>query len=468
MTFKLPSLPSLPGLTGQLKDKLIQQTLERRLAKAGEPLERPAQSGDDADANRSGSQAQTNPDTPETDPSCRFDLFPGYKQIQILHGGAQRLGLANPFFKLHEGLAGARCTIDGRERINFASYNYLDFSGDPRVKQAAVEAIDHYGVSVSASRVVSGDRPVHHALEEAIANLYGTPAAVVFVSGHATNVSTIGHLFGPRDLIVHDEYIHNSALQGIQLSGAKRLSFPHNDWNALDALLAKHRAQHERTLIAVEGLYSMDGDFPDLPRFIEVKRRHRALLMVDEAHSLGVLGQTGRGIREHFALDAKDVDIWMGTLSKSLAGCGGYITGERALVEQLKYLAPGFLYSVGMSPPLAAASLTALQCMLEEPERVQALQHAGQLFLQRAQAAGIPTGTSVGLAIVPAIVGSSIQATRLSAKLFEQGINVQPILYPAVPEKAARLRFFMSCKHTPQDIEYTVSILAKEFQQAVR
>ena len=238
MSFKLPSLPSLPGLTGQLKDKLIQQTLERRLAKAGEPLERPAQSGDDAHANRSGSQAQTNPDTPETDPSCRFDLFPGYKQIQILHGGAQRLGLANPFFKLHEGLAGARCTIDGRERINFASYNYLDFSGDPRVKQAAVEAIDHYGVSVSASRVVSGDRPVHHALVEAIADLDGTPAAVVVVSGHATNVSTIGHLFGPRDLIVHDEYIHNSALQGIQLSGAKRLSFPHNDWNALDALLA--------------------------------------------------------------------------------------------------------------------------------------------------------------------------------------------------------------------------------------
>jgi 8-amino-7-oxononanoate synthase len=275
-------------------------------------------------------------------------------------------------------------------------------------------------------------------------------------------------LFGPRDLIVHDEYIHNSALQGIQLSGAKRLSFPHNDWNALDALLAKQRAQYERTLIVVEGLYSMDGDFPDLPRFIEVKRRHRALLMVDEAHSLGVLGQTGRGIREHFALDAKEVDIWMGTLSKSLAGCGGYITGERALVEQLKYLAPGFLYSVGMSPPLAAASLAALQGMLEEPERVQALQHAGQLFLQRAQAAGIPTGTSVGLAIVPAIVGSSIQATRLSAKLFEQGINVQPILYPAVPEKAARLRFFMSCKHTPRDIEYTVSVLAKEFQQAVR
>ncbi len=473
MSFKLPSLPPLPGLTGQLKDKLIQQTLERRLAKTNDPIDRLSAGKNDSDIARRNSapnqtSASSHSDPQEIDPSCRFELFPGYKQIQILHGGAERLGLANPFFKLHEALAGARCTIDGRERINYASYNYLDLSGDPRVKQAAVDAIERYGMSVSASRVVSGDRPVHHALEEAIAQLYGTSAAVVFVSGHATNVSTIGHLFGPRDLIVHDEYIHNSALQGIQLSGAKRLSFPHNDWNALDALLAKQRAQHERTLIVVEGLYSMDGDFPDLPRFIEVKRRHRALLMVDEAHSLGVLGRTGRGIREHFSLDAKDVDIWMGTLSKSLAGCGGYITGTRALVEQLKYLAPGFLYSVGMSPPLAAGSLAALQCMLDEPERVLALQQAGKVFLQKVKAAGILTGTSTGFAIIPAIVGSSIQATRLAAELFEQGINVQPILYPAVPEKAARLRFFMSCKHTPQDIDYTVDVLAKVFQQVSR
>jgi 8-amino-7-oxononanoate synthase len=187
--------------------------------------------------------------------------------------------------------------------------------------------------------------------------------------------------------------------------------------------------------------------------------------MVDEAHSLGVMGKTGRGIREHFDLKASDVDIWMGTLSKALAGCGGYITGERALVEHLKYLAPGFLYSVGMSPPLAAASLAALQCMLNEPERVGALQSAGELFLKQAQAAGIPTGTSTGLAIIPAIVGSSIQATRLAERMFERGINVQPILYPAVPEKSARLRFFMSCRHTAADINTTVTVLAEEYKR---
>ena len=465
MSFKLPSLP---GLTGQLKDKLIQQALEKRLAKANTPLERAQNDKGTQKTLTLASDSATSANAEQSqahDLSCRFDQFPGYKQIQILHGGAHRLGLSNPFFKSHDGLAGAHTTMSGKPLINFASYNYLDLSGDARVNQAAADAITRYGTSVSASRVVSGDRPIHHALEQAIADLYDTEAAVVFVSGHATNVSTIGCLFGPRDLIVHDEYIHNSALQGIQLSGAKRMSFSHNDWNALDSLLTQQRAQFERVLVIVEGIYSMDGDYPDLPRIIEIKQRHRALLMVDEAHSLGVMGRTGCGIREHFDLKASDVDIWMGTLSKALAGCGGYITGELALVEHLKYLAPGFLYSVGMSPPLAAASLAALKCMKAEPERVNALQLAGELFLKQAQAAGIPTGTSTGLAIIPAIVGSSIRATRLAERMFERGINVQPILYPAVPEKSARLRFFMSCRHTTEDINTTVSVLADEYKR---
>jgi 8-amino-7-oxononanoate synthase len=206
----------------------------------------------------------------------------------------------------------------------------------------------------------------------------------------------------------------------------------------------------------------MDGDYPDLPKFVALKRKHHAFLMVDEAHSFGVMGRRGLGIREHFGLNGKDVDIWMGTLSKSLAGCGGYIAGETALVEHLKFLAPGFLYSVGMPPPVAAASLAALQCMLQEPERVAQLQQRGQYFLQLTKAAGIDTGTSTGYAVIPAIVGSSIKAARLSAALFKRGINAQPILYPAVPEKSARLRFFISCEHSEAQIEHTVQILAAE------
>jgi 8-amino-7-oxononanoate synthase len=440
----------LPGLTAQIKDKLIQQALERRL--------RQTEQGSSAEA-PSRSPATDIANIPEQ--HHRFHLHPGYLQLRILNDGAARLGIDNPFFKLHEGAAGATTTIGGLEYINYSSYNYLGLSGHPEVSDAAKAAINRYGTSVSASRLVSGERPIHRELEQAIAKVYDVDDAIVLVSGHATNVTTIGHLFGSRDLILHDELIHNSILQGITLSGAKRLPFPHNDSGALDTILAEQRHHFERVLIVLEGIYSMDGDYPYLPHFVEIKRKHKAFLMVDEAHSFGVMGKTGLGIREHFGLQGRDVDIWMGTLSKALAGCGGYIAGETALVEHLKFLAPGFLYSVGMSPPLAAASLAALQCLQREPERVTTLQERGQFFLEQAKATGIDTGTSTGLAVIPAIIGSSIRAARLSAALFERGINVMPILYPAVPEKSARLRFFVSSQHTEAQITATISSLVE-------
>ena len=440
----------LPGLTAQIKDKLIQQALERRL--------RQAEHGSSVALLAHPSAGEVN--IPQQHYSFRH--HPGYQQIRIMNDGAARLGIGSPFFKLHEGIAGAVTQIGGREYINYSSYNYLGLSGHEVVAGAAKKAIDDYGTSVSASRLVSGERPIHRELEQEIAKAYGVDDAIVFVSGHAANVTTIGHLFGPKDLILHDELIHNSVLQGIALSGAKRLPFAHNDWSALDAILMEQRHQFEQVLVVLEGIYSMDGDYPDLPRFVEIKRRHKVFLMVDEAHSFGVMGNTGLGIREHFALEGGDVDIWMGTLSKALAGCGGYIAGETALVEHLKFLAPGFLYSVGMSPPLAAASLAALKVMLQQPERVTTLQARGQFFLELARAGGIDTGTSTGLAVIPAIFGGSIKTARLSAALFERGINVQPILYPAVPEKSARLRFFISCEHTEEQIRQTVQAVVEE------
>ncbi|MGO9037501.1 MAG: aminotransferase class I/II-fold pyridoxal phosphate-dependent enzyme [Steroidobacteraceae bacterium] len=439
------------GLTAQIKEKLIQQSLERRL-RAGSATAAPL--------HRFSESAAANAPIPEE--YYRFDRHPGYQQLRIIAGSAAQLGIDSPYFKQHDGIAGARTRIGGREYLNFSSYNYLGLSGHPEIAAAAKSAIDRYGTSVSASRAVSGERPLHRELEAAIADAYGTQNAVVFVSGHATNVTSIGYLFGPRDLVLHDELIHNSTLQGIALSGARRLPFAHNNWETLDALLSQQRHQFERVLIVIEGIYSMDGDFPELPRFIDIKRRHKVFLMIDEAHSFGVMGATGLGIREHFGLQGGDVDIWMGTLSKALAGCGGYIAGETSLVEHLKFLAPGFLYSVGMAPPVAAASLAALECLRREPQRAARLRERGALFLKLARESGINTGTSAGLAVIPAIVGSSMRAARVSAALFERGINVQPILYPAVPEKLARLRFFMSCEHSEADIREAVAALASE------
>lgn len=433
-----------------MKQRLIQQAKERRRREVG--IEATGPSLEEVQ------QAALN--IPEQ--FYRFDQHPGYQQMRVLEQGAARLNLSNPFFKLHEGLAGACSRIDGAQYVNFASYNYLGYSGHPAVVEASKAAIDRYGTSVSASRAVSGDRPIHRELEQSLAALYEVDDAVIFVSGHATNVTSIGYLFGPRDLVLHDELIHNSVLQGIQLSGARRLSFAHNDWQALDRVLGEQRHHFERVLVVLEGIYSMDGDYPDLPRFVELKRKHKCFLMVDEAHSLGVMGATGKGIREHFGLAGDDVDIWMGTLSKSLASCGGYIAGSAALVEHLKFLAPGFLYSVGMPPAVAAAALAALRLLAGDRERVAAVQARGRQFLALAKAAGLDVATSTGLAVIPVITGSSLKAGRLSSALFARGINAQPILYPAVSEHTARVRFFVSCEHTEAQIAETVSVVAQE------
>lgn len=449
----------LQGLTTQLKEHLIQQALERRTRKfdreAGDSVEAP-------NTNASRTRAPHGQTIPER--CYRFELHPGYQKIRIIKEGAAKLHIGDPYFRTQDGIAGRSTRVQGRKLLNFSGYNYLGLSGHPRVSDAAKQAIDRYGTSVSASRLVSGERPVHRELEKALAECLDVEDCVVFVSGHATNVSTIGHLFGPRDLILHDALIHNSILQGIQLSGAKRLAFPHNDWSALDRLLTTHRRSFEQALIVVEGIYSMDGDFPDLPRFIELKHRHLAYLMVDEAHSLGVLGTRGLGVRDHFGLAGGDVDIWMGTLSKTLASCGGYIAGSRALIDNLKFGAAGFVYSVGMPAASAAAALAALQILQSEPERVARLHANGRLFLELAQRQGIDTGYSTGYALVAAITGSSIKAARLAHALFDRGINVAPILYPAVEEKAARLRFFLSADHELADISEAVRILAAEFQ----
>lgn len=388
-----------------------------------------------------------------------------YERLKLTRVMGDTLHIPSPFFRLHEGRVGATTQINGRTYLNFASYNYLGFSGDPMVAARTKEAIDRYGTSASASRMAGGERPVQHELERALASLYKTDDCVALVSGHATNVSAINSLLGEGDLIVHDALVHNSILVGAKTCGAKRLSFPHNDWSALDTLLANSRHSYRNVLIVIEGIYSMDGDYPDLARFVEIKRRHDALLYVDEAHSLGVLGATGRGLFEQCGVAPEDVDVWMGTMSKTLAGCGGFIAGCQPLVDMLRNYTPSFLFSVGLSPVLAAASLAALQGMLEQPERVSALHARGRQFIDEARAANLDTGASAGYAVVPIILGSSLKTVQWANALFEQGICVQPIFYPVVPENAARLRFCLCSMHQPEHISRVVQAMAELARQ---
>jgi 8-amino-7-oxononanoate synthase len=414
----------------------------------------------DAEAIDDGPGTQTvSPYSAMTD----FSTLPGMQELKLQRSMADVVGLANPFFKIHESRSSAIAQIGGHSYINFSSYDYLGLNGHPEVQTAAAKAIAVYGTSCSASRLVAGERPIHRELEEAIAAHYQQEASIVFVSGHATNVSTIGAILGPRDLIIHDSFAHNSIVLGAMLSGAERRACPHNDIAAIDALLTAQRSRYERVLIVVEGLYSMDGDIPDLQALVEIKRRHGAWLMVDDAHGLGVLGKTGHGLFEETGTDPRDVDIWMGTLSKTLASCGGYIAGRSALIEYLKCMSGGFVYSVGLSPPLAAATLAALAVMHREPDRVTGLQENGRFFLECARAKGLNVGTSVGRAVVPVVVHDSLVAVVMSQRLFDRGINVQPIIHPAVPEKSARLRFFVTSEHTKDQIGATCDAIAETF-----
>ena len=393
---------------------------------------------------------------------CSIAEFPEYVRLRERLALAAASGVGNPYFTVHEGITNDRTTIGGRELISFASYNYVGMSGDPTVIKSAQAAAAKYGTSVSASRLVSGEKDLHGQLERALSRFLGVEDTVVLVGGHATNETVIGHLFRSGDLILHDALSHNSILQGCILSGARRRMFPHNDWQAAEELLQKYRHEYRRVLLVIEGVYSMDGDIPDLPRFIDVKKRHGALLMIDEAHSAGTLGPRGRGIGEHFGVDRRDVDIWMGTLSKSFGSCGGYISGGKELVEFLKYTAPGFVFSVGMSPPATAAALASCELLELEPERVTRLHQRAKLFLDLARQSGLNTGYSQDSPVVPVILGSSIRSLRLSKALFTRGINVQPIVYPAVEESAARLRFFITSLHTEQQIRYTVQTTVEE------
>jgi 8-amino-7-oxononanoate synthase len=433
---------NLFGLSAQARARLIEKLT---MAAAARPARAPGRTALD-------------------DTSARLDAtqLDGASEIRMIRQAAEFLDIPDPFFRMHDGIAGAETVIDGRSYVNFASYNYLGLNGHPRIAEAAKAAIDRYGTSVSASRPVSGERPVHRELERALARLHGSEDCLVLVGGHSTNVTVIGHLLGGNDVIVHDALIHNSIVQGAVLSGARRVPFPHLDHSAAERILGEVRRRDGHTLLVIEGHYSMDGDVPDLPAFIAAARRHGAWVMVDEAHALGVLGARGFGSAEHFGVDPGEVDIWMGTLSKALVSCGGYIAGKKTLVDHLKRVAPGFVFSVGIAPPVAAAALAAVELLEAEPERVRRLNERGALFLRLAREGGLDVGSSVGAAIVPVLTGSSIAAGRLAEAMFRGGVNVQPILYPAVPERAARLRFFLTAGHSEEQIRDTVAMLVAE------
>lgn len=386
--------------------------------------------------------------------------FPECVALEERLAGLEAAGLENPFLRANEEVHGRTARVGGRDVVSFTSFDYLGLAGHPDVTRAAKEAIDRFGCSASASRMVGGNNTILDELDAELARFLGTARAVVFPCGYGTNASVFNHLFGAGDLILYDELAHNSIMQGAGASKSGKRSFRHNDYEQLDGLLRDLRSQYKRVVVAIEGVYSMDGDYPDLPRFIEVKKRHDALLYVDEAHSLGTMGPGGRGICDFFGCDPADGDLWMGTISKALGAGGGYLAGGERLIRYLGYTTPAFVFSTACSPPNAAAALEGLRVIQREPWRVTRLRERSELFLKLAADCDLDTGSSADTPVIPVIVGSSTRAIQVSQMLLQRGINARPILYPAVRESGARVRFFITSEHSEDQIVQAVEAVA--------
>ena len=393
------------------------------------------------------------------------DDFAGYRALRRRFQDLSASGMALPFFQPRDGVSHSVIRREGQSLVSFSGYNYLGLNGHPAVLSAAKNAIDKYGTSASASRIVAGQIELHGELEQKLARFLGTGDALIFISGYLTNVSVIAHLLARPDAVIYDSQAHNSIITGARLSGAKTFTYQNGDWDGLDRLLEKERAGFRRGLIVAEGVYSMDGQILDLKKAVEIKKKHDVLLMVDEAHSFGIVGQTGRGVREAHGMPIDSIDVYMGTLSKTLASSGGYIAGDRGLIEYMRFLCPGLVFSVGLSPADTAAALAALDILEREPHRPKRLRERSRFFRQVARESGLIIGGDEDSPVASLVVGDDKLAIALSHNLLQHGIEVQPIVRPAVSATTARLRFFLTANHTEEQILETVPAIARELEK---
>jgi glycine C-acetyltransferase len=358
-----------------------------------------------------------------------------------------------------ESESAAEARFDGKDVVNLASNNYLGLTTHPKLREAAIEATRKYGVGSGAVRTISGTMRLHLELEERIAAFKRVEACVVFQSGFAANAGTVAAVLTPEDHIISDELNHASIIDGCRLSKAKIHVFPHKDAAAAGTILAELESVPGRKLLITDGVFSMDGDIAPLPGLVEAAARHGAIMMIDDAHSSGVLGRNGRGTVDHFGLHGR-VDIQVGTLSKAIGVLGGYVCGSRDLIEFLYHRARPFLFSTSHPPAVAAACLAAFDVLEQEPERIQSLRDNTKYFKAGLAAAGFDTGASE-TPITPVLVGDAALAHRLSRELFEEGVLATGIGFPTVPKGRARVRTIVAATHTRGELDRALEAFGK-------
>ena len=346
----------------------------------------------------------------------------------------------------------ARATFDGRRVVNLASNNYLGLAAHPRMKEAAARAAMEFGAGSGAVRTIAGTMSLHRELERRFAEFKGAKASLMFQSGFVSNAGTVAAILAKEDVIVSDQLNHASIIDGARLSRAEIKVFPHKDAGAADALLAETARPGRRQLLITDGVFSMDGDIAPVPDLLAVAEKHGAIFMIDDAHASGVLGPGGKGTVAHYGLDPARVDVQVGTLSKAIGVLGGFIAGPEHLIEWLVNRGRPFLFSTSAPPAVAAACITALDIIHDEPDRIDRLWANTRFFKQGLHDLGFDTGASE-TPITPVIAGEEEKAQDLSRLLFEEGVFTPPIVYPTVPKGTSRVRTIVTADHTRADLQ---------------
>jgi glycine C-acetyltransferase len=356
------------------------------------------------------------------------------------------------------------CTFDGKKVINLASNNYLGLTTHPKLREAALEATRKYGVGSGAVRTIAGTMKIHMELEEKIARFKNVEACVVFQSGFTANAGTVSAVLGKEDFIISDQLNHASIIDGARLSRAKILVFNHKDLVHAEEQLASIKDQPGRKLLITDGVFSMDGDIGPLPGLCELAEKYGAIMMVDDAHSSGVLGRAGRGTIDHFGMHGR-VDIQVGTLSKAIGALGGYVCGTRDLIDYLYHRARPFLFSTSHPPSVAAACIAAFEVLEDEPERIEDLWENTRFWKKELGLLGFDIGGKTTPAsetpITPIIIGDGARTMEFSRELFKEGVLGTGIAFPTVPEGKARIRTIMTATHTEEELEKALEVLKK-------
>jgi 8-amino-7-oxononanoate synthase len=358
-----------------------------------------------------------------------------------------------PVSELH---GGAKVIVNGREMGMYASYSYLGLIGHPRINAAAKAAVDRYGTGTHGVRTLAGTLSIHQELEETIADFKHTEAAVTYSSGYATNLTVVATLVGREDYVISDKLNHASIVDGCLMSGAKFLRFRHNDMDALEERL-KHIPAGAAKLVISDAVFSMDGDVIQFPKMVELCQKYNAWLMIDEAHSVGVLGAQGRGIEEHFGMPGT-IDIKMGTLSKTIPSVGGYVAGKKDVIQYLRHASRAYIFSAALPPAQAAAANEAFKVILDEPWRITKLNANARQFIKGLKQRGFDTMLT-STAIVPVLCGQDETAFAMTRYAQERDVFVLPVVSPAVPVGLARLRATITAAHESTDIEHAMDII---------